>query len=467
MMSGKDLNLKLFIEDYPKVSSSSGIIDDIDYQNFSIDSRTLQPGQFFIPLKGENFDGHEFITEAIEKSAKGIAVQWDWYSQKSKTEFPNELAIMVVENTLDFLQKLSSWHRSHFNIPIIAITGSNGKTTTRKMITEILSNNFAVLSNEGNQNNHIGVPLTLLKLRLDYEMAVIELGSNHPGEIALLTELVNPGIGIITNIGKGHIGYFGSLEAIYGEKTALFENIRSGSVIFLNMEDPFLSNYKTSVKTIRVGISDSYEYWGKVVSVDELGCVRFSINNLIEIQLKIPGGHNFYNALMAAAVGLHFDISINEIKETLGNFQAISQRMQVYRVNEVLIINDAYNANPESARAVIDYLADLSSVKGRKIIAIGDMLELGDLGEKEHFLIGKFICDRSIDLVFLFGPLSIKIKEGLLENNSFKGEAYWYATHKEIVNHLEKILAPDDALLVKGSRGMKMENILNNLFSKN
>jgi UDP-N-acetylmuramoyl-tripeptide--D-alanyl-D-alanine ligase len=466
-MSGNDLNLKQFIKDYPEVSLSSGMIDDIDYQNFSIDSRTLQPGQFFIPLKGENFDGHEFVPDVIEKKAKGIVVQSDWYSQRNKTDFPKELAIIAVENTLDFLQKLSAWHRSHFNVPIIAITGSNGKTTTRKMIVEILSNKFAVLSNEGNQNNHIGVPLTLLSLRPDYEMAVIELGSNHPGEIALLTELVNPGAGVITNIGKSHIGYFGSLEAIYKEKIALFEKMRSGSVIFLNMEDPYLCNYKALVKTIRVGTSDNYEYWGKVVSMDELGCIKISINNLIEIELKIPGILHFNNALMATAIGLHFDIAINEIKEALENFQSANQRMQVYSVNGVLIINDAYNANPDSTRAAIDYLSGLSSVKGRKIIAIGDMLELGNFGEREHLLIGKFISEKSIDLIFLFGPLSVKIKEGLFESDSFKGEAYWYETQEEIVDHLKKILAPNDALLVKGSRGMKMENILNNLFSKN
>ena len=467
MMSGNELNLKQFIRDYPKVSSSSGMIDDIDYQNLSIDSRTLQPGQFFIPLKGENFDAHEFIPDVIEKNAKGIVVQSDWYSQRNKIDFPDELATIVVENTLDFLQKLSAWHRSHFNVPIIAITGSNGKTTTRKMIAEMLSNKFAVLSNEGNQNNHIGVPLTLLRLRPDYEMAVIELGSNHPGEIALLTELVNPGVGVITNIGKSHIGYFGSLEAIYKEKTALFERMRSGSVIFLNMEDPYLCNYKTSAKIIRVGTSDNYEYRGRVVSVDERGCIKISINNLTEIQLKIPGIFHFMNTLMATAIGLHFDVAINEIKETLENFQAVSQRMEVYSVNGVLIINDAYNANPDSTRAAIDYLDSLSSVKGKKIIAIGDMLELGNFGEREHLLIGKFISEKSIDLIFLFGPLSVKIKDGLLENDSFEGEAYWYETQEEIVDHLAKILAPNDALLVKGSRGIKMENILNNLFSKN
>ncbi|NIW80641.1 MAG: hypothetical protein GWN16_14805, partial [Calditrichae bacterium] len=317
-------------------------------------------------------------------------------------------------------------------------------------------------------------PLTLLKIQPDHEIAVIEIGTNHPGEIALLTQLVNPTVGVITNIGKGHIGYFGSLEAIYLEKTALFDNMESGSVIFKNMEDSFLRNYyRNSLTTVRVGKSKSYDYWGNITSMDRLGCVRFSINSgeqptgAGEIQLRIPGTHHFNNALMATAIGLHFDLPINEIKETLENSQPASQRMQVYEENGVLIINDAYNANPDSTCAAIDYLVNLHAAKGRKLIALGDMLEMGDFGEQEHFTVGRYINGKPIDFVFLFGPLSAMIKEGILQTNSFKGNVYWYESHEEIAVHLEKILAPNDVLLVKGSRGMKMERVLNRLFGKN
>lgn len=462
-----DLTLKMFLEDYPEVISVSGDVDKIQYQNLSTDSRTLQKGQFFIPLKGENFDGHEFIRDVIKKNVGGVVVESSWYSKQDHHKIFEKTPCIIVDNTLNFMQKLSNWHRSHFNIPIIGITGSNGKTTIRKMITEILSDKFAVLSNVGNQNNHIGVPLTLLKLQSSNEVAVIEIGTNHPGEIALLTELVNPSFGIITNIGKGHIGFFGSLNAIYKEKTALFDNMRNGSVIFLNMDDTYLKKYETSLRTIRIGTSDKFDYWGKIISIDEFGAVKFDMNNLTEIQLKVPGVHHFHNALIAAAVGLQFDISISEIKETLENFEPVNQRMQVYKVNGVWIINDAYNANPDSSRSAIEYLAELSSIKGRKIIAFGDMLELGDFGEQEHYSLGKFISNKSIDMIFLFGPLAKSIKKGIAENNSFAGETYWYGTHQEITEHLRKILAPNDALLIKGSRGMKMENILNNLFNQN
>lgn len=466
-MPGSKPNIANFLEDYDGFSSSSGAVAGINYQKLSIDSRTLRAGEFFIALKGDNFDGHEFVANALKKHASGIAAQSSWYAHK-EDKLPPDAALIIVKDTLDFLQKLSTWHRSHFNIPIIAITGSNGKTTLRKMVSEILADKFNVLRSEKNQNNHIGVPLTLLKLRSNHEAAVLELGTNHPGEIGFLTELANPAIGVITNIGKGHIGYFGSLEAIYREKTSLFERMRSGSLIFKNIDDVFLKKYKhNSIRMVQVGTSENCDYRGRIISTDRYGCVKFSINDMAEIQLKIPGAHHFRIALMATAIGLHLDIPIGAIKQILEKFQTENQRMQLSEENGILVINDTYNANPDSTRAAIEYLADLQISKGKKIIVLGDMLEMGDFGEEEHIGVGKFINGKSIDFVFLFGPLSRQIKTGIIETNSFKGEVHWYATHEEVAAHLKKILAPNDAMLVKGSRGMKMENVLKNIFGKN
>lgn len=467
-MSNIDPKLKDFLEDYSGFDKRLGPIEKLQYQNISTDTRSIKAGQFFIPLRGENFDGHEFVQDAIAKKASAIAIQSNWYSEQEEMSFPKDLTVIVVENTLDFLQKLSAWHRSHFDISIIAITGSNGKTTLRKMVADLLANKYEVLTSEGNQNNHIGVPLTLLKIQSVHEIAVIEMGTNHPGEITMLTQLVNPTIGIITNIGKGHIGYFGSLEAIYQEKTALFDNMKTGSIILKNMEDGFLRKYqREAVEMINVGTSEKNDYWGRIISLNRLGCLKFSINHRAEIQLKIPGIHHFQNALMASAIAMHLDITIDHIVTTLQNFEPVNQRMQVYEENNVLIVNDAYNANPDSTRAAIDYLANLRNKRGKKILALGDMLEMGHFGEQEHLTVGKYVNGKPIDFVFLFGPLSTRIKEGILQTNSFKGEIYWYETHEEIADHLKKILAPNDVLLVKGSRGMKMENVLNNLFGKN
>jgi UDP-N-acetylmuramoyl-tripeptide--D-alanyl-D-alanine ligase len=460
-------NIASFLGDYDGFLSSAGPVKEINYSKISIDSRTLQPGDFFIALKGDNFDGHDFIAKVISKSASGVAAESKWQSS-DETKFLQNFAFIIVKDTLDFLQKLAMWHRSNFNIPIIAITGSNGKTTLRKMVTETLANKFKVLSSEKNQNNHIGVPLTLLKLRPNHEVAVVELGTNHPGEIAFLAELVNPVIGVITNIGKGHLGFFGSTEAIYREKISLFERMRDESLIFKNMDDAFLKNYKhSSTKMISVGTLETCDYRGKMISTNRHGCVRFSINDLVEIQLQIPGAHHFHNALMATAIALHFNVPAKAIKKTLEEFQSENQRMQISEENGILVINDTYNANPDSTRAAIEHLANLQIPEGKKIIVLGDMLEMGDFGEEEHIAVGKFINGKSIDFVFLFGPLSRMVKTGILEANSFKGKAYWYETHEEIVSHLKKILMPHDVLLVKGSRGMRMENVLNTIFGKN
>lgn len=467
MMPGSNPNIVGFLNDYDGFLSSAGLVKEINYQKLSIDSRTLQPGDFFIALKGDNFDGHDFITSAISKHASGVATGSEWRAG-DETKFPGNATFIIVKDTLDFLQKLAMWHRSHFNIPIIAITGSSGKTTLRKMVSETLANKFNVLSSEKNQNNHIGVPLTLLKLRPDHEVAAVELGTNHPGEIAFLTELVDPTVGVITNIGKGHLGFFGSTEAIYREKTSLFEKMRGGSLIFKNMDDAFLKNYRHgSIRMISVGTSETCDFRGKMISTNRYGCVRFSINELVEIQLQIPGKHHFHNALIAGAIALHLDVPAKAIKKTLGEFQSENQRMQVSEENGILVINDTYNANPDSTRAAIEYLANLQIAEGRKIIVLGDMLEMGDFGEEEHIAIGKFINGKSIDFVFLFGPLSRMVRTGILVTNSFKGEAHWYETHEEIATHLRKILVPNDVLLVKGSRGMRMENVLDKIFGNN
>lgn len=453
-----------FFKKYPGYISHSGPLDAVRYQEVSIDSRRIKAGELFIALRGENFDGHSFLQQALEKNAAGVVVDAQW-TRQSSGQIPREnAAVIVVKDTLNFLQELSAWHRNQFSIPVLGVTGSNGKTTVRNMIVEILSKKYRVASNEGNQNNHIGVPLTLLKIEAGHQMAVIELGSNHPGEIDFLTRLIQPTMGLITNIGKGHIGYFGDLDSIYREKTALFQRLSTDSTIFKNMEDPYLKNYRRSgLKTITVGYSDKYDVWGTEDSVDQLGCVKFTLNGTTSIQLKIPGSHQFGNALLAAAVGLESGVASRGIKEVLENFTAVKQRMEIFERRGILIVNDAYNANPDSTRAAIDYLVSLPGRKGKKILALGDMLELGDFAEKEHEAIGRYIAGKPVDFVFLYGPLSPFVEKGLKKNDSGAIRFFRYETHEEIARHLDKILAPGDVLLLKGSRGMIMETILQKL----
>ncbi|NIV72106.1 MAG: hypothetical protein GWN44_05170 [Calditrichae bacterium] len=292
------------------------------------------------------------------------------------------------------------------------------------------------------------------------------MGTNHPGEIGLLTNLTVPSMGLITNIGKGHIGFFGSLEAIYQEKIALFEAIDHSAPIFLNMEDPFLQNYPQGNRcVIRIGTDKQYEVWGKIKSVDRLGRVTFSLNGESSVHLNIPGQHNFYNALLAAAVGLHFEIGEQKIKQALEEFRPTSQRMEVIEKDGILFINDTYNANPDSMRAAVNYVSRPNISKGKRILVLGDMLELGDFSEKEHYNLGEYIATKPIDYVFLYGPDGKNLLDAIQKKAPVEVRAYWYNTHNEIKIHLSKVLHAGDVVLVKGSRGMAMEKVLESWWS--
>jgi UDP-N-acetylmuramoyl-tripeptide--D-alanyl-D-alanine ligase len=461
MVTGK---IKEFLKSTSGINVISGPIDSLDYTNVSIDSRTLKPGQLFIPLKGDNFDGHKFVSNALKKGASGVVTEKEWYQKNQSLRLsPNE-TLICADDPLKFLQKLSAWHRRQYDFPLIGLTGSNGKTTCRKMIYQILSNDYDVLSNTANQNNHIGVPLTLLRTDAEHSIGIVELGTNHPGEIAFLCELVKPTAGIITNIGKGHLGYFGDLKEVYREKTMLYNSLPSGSPIFVNMDDPYLKNYiRDDLSKIRVGISTDCHVYGAIISTDRWGALKFSINDNFEVQLKIPGKHHFYNALLSAAVGIYYGISTDKIKHSLEAFLPESQRMEISERDGLIIINDAYNANPDSTKAAIDYLVTLPVNVNKKILVLGDMLEMGEFGEKEHLEIGQYIDGNKIDYVFLYGPLSKYIQVGINESKSNAVESFWYDSHQNIANHLNDIINTGDVLLIKGSRGMKMENVLENL----
>lgn len=461
MVKGK---IREFLKTTSNIEVISDSIDSLDYTNVSIDSRSLEAGQFFIPLKGDNTDGHKFILNALEMGASGVVVEREWYRENQSLPLSPNQTLLSVDNPLKFLQKLSAWHRRQYDFPLIGLTGSNGKTTCRRMIHQILSNDYHVLSNAGNQNNHIGVPLTLLKTNIEHNIGTVELGANHPGEIAFLCELVKPTAGIITNIGKGHLGYFGNLTEVYREKTMLYNSLPSGSPIFVNMDDPYLKDYvRDDLSKIRVGISKEGHVCGAIISADRWGAVKFDVNDSFQVQLKIPGKHHFYNALLAAAVGIYYGISTEKIKSSLEDFLPESQRMEISESDGLIIINDAYNANPDSTKAAIDYLLTLPVNDNKKILVLGDMLEMGEFGEQEHRDIGKYIDGNKIDFVFLYGPLSKYVQQGINESNSNTVASFWYDSHERIAKHLNEMINPGDILLIKGSRGMKMEKVLEDL----
>jgi UDP-N-acetylmuramoyl-tripeptide--D-alanyl-D-alanine ligase len=378
----------------------------------SIDSRTIKPGELFIPLKGPNFDGRKFISEAIKKGA----------------------SVLDVKDGLEALQTLATHHRNKFNIPVIGVTGSVGKTTTKDMIASILSCEMTVLKNEENYNNEIGVPLTLLKLTKKHKAAVIEMGMQKLGEIAELAGIARPNIAVITNIGEAHLEHLKTKKNVAKAKAEIFKYLGKKDWAVINQDDEFFEHLKNLAT----------RYSLLVTTFGILEKADITPKELEGIELPIPGEHNIYNALAAIAVVKILKIKKESIKKGLEIFHPSSKRMEVINLKDkTKIINDTYNANPQSMRAA---LGTIAGMPGRKIAVLGDMLELGAASRRAHQKIFRLAKELKIDYVFTFGTL-------------WPGSAKPEKDKKKLIKYLKKFIRPHDIILVKGSRGMKMEEV--------
>ena len=424
---------------------------------FATDSRTIQSGQAFIALQGEKFDGHQFIADLRAAGITNFIVSQSWYNSASPATGDSNL--FIVDDTLNALQEIARYYRLKFSIPLIALTGSNGKTTTKEMIGSVLAEKFDVLKNKGNLNNHIGVPLSLLEIANQHEIAVIEMGTNHFGEIARLAEIANPTAGLITNIGPAHLEFFGSLQGVYQAKTELWRYLekQENTVAFVNADDPFLSkDNPLGVQVITFGFEHRADVSGQFLDLDEQGRPSFKTQG-VEIALGIAGMHNIYNALAAVAVGLEFGVNIQQIKVALERFLPSSKRMEVIRSNDIMVINDCYNSNPESARKAILTLSQVQTT-GKRIAVLADMLELGAQAEQEHEGIGDFIASlNNIDYLLTYGALSALTSAQAQQLT--KIQSHHFGTRKELIATLRHIIGKDDVILIKGSRGMAMEEV--------
>lgn len=456
---GRRYSLKKFLDGYSGFVTATADPDAVDYHRFSIDSRDFREGKMFIALRGERFDAHQFIEDVVRQGARGVVVDNRWFQANEARARQLPVVVIVVRDTLDFLQQLAAWNRRQFAIPVVALTGTSGKTTTREMIANVLGTQYRTLRNRKNENNQIGVPLTLLHINPNVEAAVVELGTNQPGEIPVLARWTAPTHALVTNVGPGHIGFFGSVDAIYREKTALLDATPSGGMIFLNTDDPLLARYhREGVEIVTVGTQPTNDVWGTIVSVDDQGCVAFRVRDEWQVQLRVPGKHQFYNALMAVAVGEALGIDTEEMREALENFRAPHQRMELITHNGVLFINDAYNANPDSTRAAIDFLTQVRP-QARKFLVFGDMLELGALEEQLHREIGHYIAGTAVNEVLLYGNATRATEEGIRQKNATM-LVHHFDEHRAIARHLQEVLRPGDVVLIKGSRGMQMEKVL-------
>lgn len=430
---------------------------DASIDRIATDSRTVQSGDTFIALPGDKFDGHSFISKARAVGVKNFIVSEAWYDKADESDRQGNF--FIVTDTLSALQEIGRCYREKFQIPVIALTGSNGKTTTKEMMAAVLSEKFQVLKNLGNLNNHIGVPLSLLGLTSNHEIAVIEMGTNHFGEIARLAEIANPTAGLITNIGPAHLEFFKSLEGVYRAKTELWQFLErhESRIAFVNSDDSFLGKYKpTSLKVITFGLERPADVTGQFLRLDDEGRPVFSIDGLT-IKLGIAGIHNISNALAAAAVGLEFGVTLDQIKVALERFSPSSKRMEIIRDKGITIINDCYNSNPESARKSLLTLSQMQT-QGRRIAMLADMLELGNSAEEAHREIGEYLASlKNIHYLLTYGRHSKFTSD--TARNTLKKQSIHFETKTEMIDTAKRIMRKGDVLLIKGSRGMAMEEV--------
>lgn len=421
----------------------------------SIDTRTLEAGQVYWAIIGERLDGHQFVGEAHKKGAVFSVIQDDHLAGLQNTKQP----LAVVPDTLEALQELGRKQRLKFDIPVIALTGSNGKTTTKEMIAHILETKLRLHKTRGNLNNHIGCPLTLIGLNDTHQAAVVELGSNHPGEIGLLADLVNPNHALITNIGASHLEFFESKAAVAREKLALFEAIdnRVGT-IYKNIDDPFIKEYQPeNCSVVRFSLEERADVTGRILSMDARGCAVFRLNDRSDIRLQISGRHNVNNALAAAAVALNLGFSEAEIAEALSSYRPFDQRMQIIEKNGVTFLNDAYNANPDSMKAALKTVAAIEE-KTRLFLCLGDMFELGANRLRFHGEILDSALQINPEAILILGESMTAAAQSIKKSGQSKIENF--EDHQSLADFLKEKLQPGDLVLIKGSRGMAMEKIL-------
>ena len=413
------------------------------YNNFrdavgvSTDSRTLQSGQLFFALSGPNFDGNQFAKQALNKGAIAVVVDKDISITDNR--------VIRVENTLKSLQTLSKEHRKTLGTTIIALTGSNGKTTTKGLIHSVLNTTFNTVATQGNLNNHIGVPMTLLSLKEDTEIGVVEMGANHPGEIALLANIAQPDAGLITNFGKAHLEGFGSLGGVVKAKSELYDYLKNtNGLIFANADDSKIMAQLKGQVPITYGTETTARVSASLLMEEDM--IRIEVDQQ-EIQTQLSGAYNGYNALAAYAIGRHFGVSSQNAKSALESYISENNRSQIIRKKNLRITLDAYNANPSSMQAA---LASFSKKQGKKIAILGQMNELGKHTETEHKQLVDWINTYPIDDCYWVGSAFA----------AFVSADKYFSTVDQAIDYFSKTPLGQASLLVKGSRSFTLEKLV-------
>jgi len=444
-------------------------------RKISTDSRTIEKGDFFIPVKGDNFDGHDYISMVVSSGASGFV-----YEKRKKEkvvdilkgldkENPDRLMVLETYNSMDFLKDLAAGYLKQFGAVTIGITGSLGKTTTKSFISAVLSRDFNIVSTPKNYNTEIGVSKTIFDIDRSTDYFIAELGMRGPGQIGPLAEMSNVSIGAITSVSGSHMEFFKSMEKLATAKAEIAVPIkRNGGIMFLNADDRMTPHIKEIIEVdiLEFGENKKRDYNFVNVGSDWLG--RFSFDffrkdiRLVRIKCSHPGYHNLYNGVLAAAVCYHVGADIDMIKEGIENAEMEEHRMHVLKCGDIIVLDDCYNASPVSVKSALDTVSVISGNKKRRSIAVlGDMLELGDSGPQLHYDTGLYAAKKGIDVLITSGKLAQNMCRGFEQGTVKKDRCFTYMDQKSLRDELKNIVKAGDIILVKGSRANKLEEIVN------
>ena len=425
------------------------------FTQVSTDTRQIKPGALFFALRGQKVDGHNYVRDAFAKGASCAVVD----ERAPREELQNQPVVIVRDTTAAF-GELACRYRLKFSIPVVAIGGSNGKTTTKDMIGTVLKKKYNVLQTQGNYNNHIGVPMTLFGLNNRHDIAVVEIGTNHFGEVKYLCDIARPTHALVTNIEHEHLEFFGSIDGVEREEGDLFRSLDSSGTAFINQDDERIVRQVKGVrKKITYGFSTRGKFRGTVREYNRNGAALLRISargrKPYEIQLSVAGRHNASNALAAAVVGTTFNVPAKNIQLALHNFHAADKRMEILKVGGMTIINDTYNANADSVIRALSALGEMKA-GGKKIIVLGDMLELGSASEAEHRRVGYEVNRMGFEYLLTFGDMTRHVNDAagkIAVNLHFEQK-------NSLAEYALELIGEGDVVLIKGSRGMKMEDVV-------
>jgi UDP-N-acetylmuramoyl-tripeptide--D-alanyl-D-alanine ligase len=432
------------------------------FYGISTDSRRVFKGNLFIALKGEKFDGHDFVQKALDQGAAGILVQDE--AKINQALMDKGAAVIKVGDTLPALGDLAHEWRKRFFVPVIGLTGSSGKTTTKEMMAAIIGRKKNILKTEGNLNNLIGLPQTIFRLTREHELVILEMGTNSRGEIKRLTQIAAPDIGVITNVGPAHLAGLGSIDVVRDEKSDLFLNMPSSGIAVINLDDKAVTTAaeRWNGRRITFSMSPNADVTVKEIEKNGVKGVRFNLiigANTQKVEMKIAGLHHVYNAMAAAAAAVAAGIDQKTIAEGLAAFRPFSGRMEMIRLhNGAFLLDDSYNANPASVREALMTLKDLK-IHHNGYVFLGDMLELGEEAGEMHRKIGMLIATIGVNALFLQGDFSEVTAAGAAEGGLSPQNIFFLSGNEKGIDYLKEHLKKGDWILVKGSRRMEMEKI--------